>query len=418
MIKKARKKTGKFLRWSQKYTKTDMIYLAKGGFWLNLGKIINSIASLGLAVAFANLLPAETYGTFRFIISFVPILSIPTLKGMNQAIVRAVSQGNEGTFYPALKTKIRWGAWGAVGTLVLALYYFYNQNNTLGISFLMMAAFIPFINTLNVWMQYLNGKRKFKILTQYKNFLKISVVSIIIFVLFFSKNIFIILLTHLTANLLIETILLLIILKKYPPNEKKDPASIGYGKHLSLMGILGTVATRIDMILLFHYLGPTQLAIYTFSLKPIEELKKPLSSLKELTMPKLSQRDIGQLKKSLPPRMIKLFLFLIPVVILYFFIAPQFYKFLFPQYTESIIYSQVFALTIFFFPGSFMAQTMDAHAKKKQLYILRTVIPTFKIILFFILLPIYGIWGAIITTLITGSIGFFFSLFLFIKTKS
>ena len=135
-------------------------------------------------------------------------------------------------------------------------------------------------------------------------------------------------------------------------------------------------------------------------------------------MPKLSQRNIGELKKSLPPKMIKLFLILIPVVIFYFFIAPLFYQLLFPQYTESIIYSQVFALTILFFPKSFMVKTLTAHAKKKQLYIFKTLIPILKIILFFILLPTHGIWGAIITILIIQVIGFFVSLFLFIKTKS
>ena len=52
-----------FLRWSEKYTKTDMVYTAQSGFWLNLNYIIGSFLSLGLTVLFAHLLPKETFGS-------------------------------------------------------------------------------------------------------------------------------------------------------------------------------------------------------------------------------------------------------------------------------------------------------------------------------------------------------------------
>jgi len=36
----------KKLRLSEKYTRTDMVYIAKGGFWLTFGQSITSILSL------------------------------------------------------------------------------------------------------------------------------------------------------------------------------------------------------------------------------------------------------------------------------------------------------------------------------------------------------------------------------------
>ncbi len=378
-----------------------MVYLAKGGFWLNLGQGIASVAGLGLAVAFANLLPPETYGTFKFVIAFVGILSIPTLKGMNQALIRAVAQGNEGTFYPILKTKIKWGVFGSLGALLLAGYYFYNDNSQLGIAFLIMAGFIPFLNTLNIWIQYLQGKKNFKAFARYKSIMRVSVVAIMVLVLLLTHNLFLVLFTHFAANTLIRSIILLTTLKKFPPNTKHDPPSIGYGKHLSLMGILGPVAGQIDKILIFHFLGPVQVAIYSFSLRPVKEFKKPLQSLNKLALPKMSRRNFEELKSSLPGKIIKLTAILIPLIIIYILIAPYFYEFLFPQYTEAVVYSQVFALSLLLFPRALLNQTLTAHAKKKQLYILRIATPTFKIISFLVLLPLLGIWGAIIALLAT-----------------
>ena len=45
MIDKIKNKTYKLLRKSEKYTKTDMVYLTKGGFWLTLGQIISSTSA-------------------------------------------------------------------------------------------------------------------------------------------------------------------------------------------------------------------------------------------------------------------------------------------------------------------------------------------------------------------------------------
>jgi len=46
----------KAIRWTEKYTKTDMIYAFKNSFWLLLGQALNFFLALGLLWAFANYL--------------------------------------------------------------------------------------------------------------------------------------------------------------------------------------------------------------------------------------------------------------------------------------------------------------------------------------------------------------------------
>jgi O-antigen/teichoic acid export membrane protein len=154
-------------------------------------------------------------------------------------------------------------------------------------------------------------------------------------------------------------------------------------------------------------------AVYTFSLRPIKELKKPLGSLNKLTLPKLSQRDPEELKRSIPAKMLKMLAVLIPVTGLYILIAPYFYQLLFPQYIEATAYSQVFALSLLFFPKMLMGQSLTAHARKKQLYILNISTPALKIILLVSLLPFFGIWGAMIAMLATELFNTILLLFLF-----
>jgi O-antigen/teichoic acid export membrane protein len=107
------------------------------------------------------------------------------------------------------------------------------------------------------------------------------------------------------------------------------------------------------------------------------------------------------MKKSIFDKFLKLFWFSIPFTILYILICPIFFKIFFPTYTESVIYSQILALILIFSPFSFLATAFLAEAKKRELYILNIAPQILKIVLFFVLIPLFGIWGGVFSILIS-----------------
>src|SRR3989338_6258286 len=118
MVKILKVKTYNFLRWTEKWLKTDMVYLTKGGFWLTAGQLFSSLSAFLLSIAFANLLPRETYGTYKYVLSIASLLSIPTLSGMTTSLAQAVAGCYDGSFIPALKARIKWGLFGALASLI------------------------------------------------------------------------------------------------------------------------------------------------------------------------------------------------------------------------------------------------------------------------------------------------------------
>lgn len=248
-------KIHKLLRWSEKWTKTDMVYLARGGFWLTSGHIVSMISGVLLAIAFANLLPKETYGIYKYVLSIASILAIPTLSGMNTAINRSIAQGYEGSFVKALKTKIRWGLLGGLTSIGLAGYYYVNGDTILTLSFLIVAMFLPFMNSLSLYQSILVGKKEFKLFSKYNVIINIIVAITMVAILFFTNNILLVIFSYFIAYTLLHAIFLKVTLQKFALNNKIDPTTISYGKHLSLMGIISIVAGQIDKILIFHYLG-------------------------------------------------------------------------------------------------------------------------------------------------------------------
>lgn len=324
-----------------------MVYLARGGFWLTLGQVVASISTFLLAIAFANLLLPETYGKYKYVLSIAGILAIPTLGGLNTAVVQAVSRGYEGSFIPSLKIKIRWGLLGGIASLGLAGYYFLNDNTELTISFLLISVFLPFMDSFSLYTSFLQGKKLFKLSTSFNIASSIIATCIMIGTLFLTDNLFFILLSYFTSWTILYFIFLQITLKKFYPNPEHDPKTISYGKHLSLIGIIGVIAGQLDKILIFHFLGAAEVAIYFIATAPVEQMKGFLKIIPTLALPKLSQRSFKEIDFMLYKRLIKLFFIGGAMAGVYILIAPFFFQFFFPKYHESILFSQLFSLSLF-----------------------------------------------------------------------
>jgi O-antigen/teichoic acid export membrane protein len=181
------------------------------------------------------------------------------------------------------------------------------------------------------------------------------------------------------------------------------------------MNIRGVVASQLDKILLWHFLGAAPLAIYFIAVTPPLKIKDAFKTIGELALPKFSQRSKQELKRSISKKTFKLFLLIVPIVVFYIILAPLIYKILFPQYLDSVIYSQVFIISLLLFPRILLDTSLTAQMRKKDLYLVRTLSPIIQILLLLILLPLYGIWGAIFAILITQISNFGLLLFLFKK---
>ena len=396
MIKNLYYKLYHFLRKTQKYTKTDNVYLVKYGSWLTIGQIISSACSFLLALAFANLLPKETYGNYKYILSLAGLLTIPTLAGINTAVIQAVSRGYEGSLIKGLKTRIYWGILGSLASLGLAGYYYLNDNITLTISFLIIAVFLPLMDSFDIYQTIFNGRKLFDIQVKYASSIRILSVGAMITALFFTKNLFLIIFVYFFSYTLFRFIFLVITLKKFSLNKKEDPQTIPYGKHLTLMDIINTSASYLDKILVFHYLGAAELAIYAFAILPPEQIKGFLANIRSLTLPKLAIRPKEEIKATIFPKMFRFALFVAVGIFIYILLAPAFYHLFFPQYTESIFYSQIFSISLITAIATLPEVALRAKMAKKQLYQLNIFSPIIQIILLFLFINLYGLLGIIL----------------------
>jgi len=401
MFEQVRKKIYNRLRWSEQYTGTDMVYLTKGSFWLSIGNVASMASAFLLSIAFANLLPQETYGTYKYILSIVGILSIPTLYGMTTAITQAVARGNEGILIPATNIRIRWGLLSGLASLAAAGYYYYGHNYTLTICFLITACFLPFMDTLNTYLSFLAGKKLFRDQTAMKIISQILIVATTVLNLYLTKNILLVIFVYFSSRTVINFVLYKFTINKYQPNQQTDNETISYGKHLTMINVLGIIAGQLDKILIWHYLGAVELALYIFALAPVDQANSALfNNINTLAMPKLSENDPQTIKHTLPGKIMKILPFTIIMALVYFAAAPFLYKLIYPQYIGAAIYSRFYAISLAILPLAIFNTALAAQAQKKKLYFVSITGSSLKIILLALLLPAYGIAGAVATLII------------------
>ncbi|MDD5433308.1 MAG: oligosaccharide flippase family protein [Candidatus Pacebacteria bacterium] len=402
----AKNKIRNWLLWSQKYTQTDMLYLTKGGFWLLMGQAVSTVANILLTMAFANWLSKETFGTYKYVLSLLGILSIPSLSGMNTAAFNAAAKGEDGSCLAAFKLKLKWGFWGSLASLIVAGYYFLQGNQILAVCFLIVACFLPFFNSFSLYDSFLAGKKRFDLQNKFSIINQVASLAFLGMTLYFTKNIFLILLAYFLPLTLLYILFFYLTKKNLDPQGKTSAKTLSFGKHLSLMGIVGNISSQLDKIILWHFLGPVPLAVYSITMMMPDKIKDILKIIGSLAMPKLVVRPLEELQKSIPKKTVQLFALAIPAMILYIIIAPFAFKWFFPQYSQYVIYSQVYALIFLFYPRLLAGSVISAKQKTKALYLSALILTPVYWILLLALIPSFGLWGAIVSFLALEAVTF------------
>jgi O-antigen/teichoic acid export membrane protein len=388
------------------FLKTDIRYVVQQGSWLAGGEVINNILSIVLIISFANLLPASTYGTYKYILSIYGIFSLFGLSGAGPAIIKAVAEGHENIFKPALKTQIKWGFLGSLCLILVASYYFLKGNDLFAYSFIIAAIALPFFESLNTYQHILAGKKRFDLQTKYYSGTRIFSSLSLIASLFFTNNVLAILTAYFIPYILANAIFGYLALKKVDLNDSFDPSSIKYIKHLSLVNVIAYAVNYLDGIIVFHFLGPINLAVYSIASAPSTRLQSFFSIIPDISLPKYTERPISEIKASILAKIFKAIPFCLAAFILYAIAVPFFFKWFLPQYIDATWYAILFAIPLIWYPAALLPRVLQAKGATKLIYYSNIVGSALQLGFTFLGLYLYGLFGVILFKIIYSLISY------------
>ncbi|MES3005118.1 MAG: oligosaccharide flippase family protein [Patescibacteria group bacterium] len=385
------------LKWLGAYFETDAVYIAKSSFWLTLGQVSSAIIALLSSVFFANYVDKDIYGQYKFVLSLTGILGALSLTGMGSVVVQAVAKGAEGILKDSVRVSLRWGVFILFFGLCGSGYYFFNDNNVLGTSLLIASIAMPLMNAFGLYGGLFSGRKNFKLSTLYWLATQsLTTIGLVVSAIY-TQSVVSLIFIYFAVSTLCALYGYYRVITKYKPNEVRDGTMIPYGKHMSLMNLFGTLANQLDKVLVFHYLGAVNLAIYSFSQAIPEQIKGSFKNLFAIALPKYAVLSDHDLRKSILKKTGQLTGITLIIVLGYIVCAPLVFKILFPKYTEAVIYSQIYALGLLAIPGiSLFATYFQLKKATRTMYKLTVISNTVTIALTLVLVYKFGLKGAVI----------------------
>lgn len=408
----------RLLKKSEEYTKTDMTYMVKGGVWLTSGQIIASSSSLVLAIIFAHLLSPDSYGVYKYILSIVSIIAITSLGGIDTSVMQSAARSYEGNFVRGIKIKIIGGLVGTIIGFIIAFYYYTQGNSLISQSLMIACLFFPFMYSFDLYNSFLNGRKLYKTYSVFNIATQIISALFMIGTILITHNIPLIIGVYFASNTLINFFFLLVTINRYKPNDNYDNSALVFGKHMTIMDVVNTLSTQLDKILVFHFLGGVELAIYSIISAPAEQIKGFLKSVSFLSFPKFATRDISEIKATIFHKLFKFALFTSFIVLIYIVLVPALFPLFFPKYADNIFYAQLYAISIIAsILGTVLYTILTAKALTKELYQYNFLSNAVTIGLLFVLTYQFGIVGAIAARIISRYIILLFLMIIVKRTK-
>ncbi len=380
-----------------------MVHLFSANFWLNFSRFFSLGSGMILTIAFTRLLTPEQFGTYKYVIAAAGLISTFSLNGLVVAASRAVAQGKWNVIPAIVRTGMLWSLPGSIGALGVSVYYFGHTNSELGFAFL----FIAITNSIgigigslkNVWQ----GAGEYRV-GMLSGIPKIVVPFVVILLtILITKNVVWILCAYFFSNLILSLGGYYFTLWWF--NVRGSPEGVAetirYGKQITALGIFQIASGQIDQLLLFHFVGPAQLAIYALALAPVNEAQNILNNFLTVFFRKVAQKTREEVHQNLSLRLWQMFFASLALAFVYIISIPFLFTYVFPKYLASILVSQILALTILFQFKGVIDTYLMAHAdfKRRSTIILTSQVVEFG--LFFFLIPFFGLWGAVAATLLS-----------------
>jgi O-antigen/teichoic acid export membrane protein len=398
------------LRWSERYTKTDMVYLASGGFWLVLGQFGAALTSFVFSLVVARYLDPNVYGSYRYILSLVTIIGAVSLTGLGTTIIRDTAQGIYSSLRSGYWLNLRWSFPMLIGFVGIATYYSFKGAHELAIGIGIAGIATAFINSAALFNAYWSGKKDFLRQTLYWSVANITTVGATIAAIFLSNDLVIIVATYFIASALANGTLYLLTSSHFPGNvgKRMDKDAL----HLSILNFLNTVSGNIDKIIVYQLLGTAQLAVYTFALAIPEQLRAVLKAGARLALPRFAERSLDEIRSTIVSRILRFSIFIMIAAVCYIILAPYVFPILFPKYVASIPYSKLLVLTLFTVLGAAPLAALQAHAKLPALYTHSILTNIIQISCSIGFISLWGLWGAVTAVVVNRTVQLILPLYL------
>jgi O-antigen/teichoic acid export membrane protein len=332
--------------------------------WTILSQVVAALCNFGIVYFLALLMTQNEFGQYKLITTWLSIALGVGYAGYLYVLPQQIARGGNYHLGEILKTTFIKSLFTLVALLAFCAYYFYNQNINLSLGFLLAALAAPILSTSLLVNTYFLGKKDFKRICLYTNFVDISQFVFACGAAYFTQNFLVIIFFYFLSTIFSNLFIVYKTYqydKAYKLNKNVAHENTGYVNDnktvskINLSSIILTFTSQIDKLLAFHILGGPALAIYSIVTALSDQARTPVKAISAVLLPRLAGKNLS-FKRNL--QIFGIITFICVLITIFLLVAnPYIFTYLFPKYSSYLWYANLAAISVLTGGVSFLYQT-------------------------------------------------------------
>lgn len=379
----------------------DTHYYAKNSSLVFLGHVVGLLRGLVTGYLVARLFSQEIYGQYQFMLSVVGMLSIVSLSKLPHSVTRAWARGDVFSVRRIIGHQFlicMIGSCILFGAIPFLSHYGREELRPL---FLLAGVLFPLPPIAMVLFGgYTVGQARFDVALQANIVWSISMVLATLLVIVFDQSAFWMLLIAMAVP---SVVYLLFIRDVRPPSGKPEQDNtrgiLRYAWQLTFATLPTELVWYVDKLLVSHFFGLNQLAVFSVALLIPEQAKLFFKQFIPISFAKQAKGDDSIERRNKLFRIVLVGMgFFAAGVAVYIALAPTLMPILFPLYdsSEVIFLTSVAAVTIVTIPAALISQYLEAQGMIRENRRSNWISAAVFAVLLVWLVPTYGLLGAIL----------------------
>ncbi|MFW6008803.1 MAG: flippase [archaeon] len=398
--------------------------LVKNISYLAIGKGLSQVVSLIGAFYIPRLLGPEDYGIYQTVLSYVNLFIFFTLVGFDKTAIRESSkniQQAKNIIESILGIKYLTAIVGIIISILVLIFIDYDY--TTKIYIVIFSVSLIFKSVHNALYVIYKAHERLKIVAIFDILRTVLIVSVAIILVKLGYGVF----ELIVSNLIIVAIFTLsnfLYSKKYFsiqlfPKVVFIKKYIRPGINFSIINLLNTLSSRVDIFMLTLLTSPTNVGIYALAYRMFEKIISLKGAISQSILPNYSKRlknnklKIGDLYKH------SSYMFILSglvVLVVNLFSKPFVLNIIGEEYIKSAHIINIlvvnFAIGFLSIPWSMLLQVSNNEKKLIYLGTIRAILNIFLNLVFF---KLFGLFGIVYSTLVSHLIYLLFLLFVIHK---
>ncbi len=376
--------------------------LAKNAGFLLALRALQQLLRVAMVYFVVRALDKTQFGQYQFILTCAALVVMFALPGLNNSLMQSVARGFLGSYRAVVRRSFKTSLLGSVVLVGLGVYYGIHQTEAVRFGFFLVALLFPFASGLEQWRSLKTGSEDFAGMFRMDG---IAVVVLAVLMISAVKARPGTLLAPLAVLYGVQAGLNLILtrsaLRSIPADAPVETGMLDHGTKTTFYSAFSIIAKQIDKVLIFVSLSPASLAVFVAAERIPELVKGQVQDLAAVLAPRFAKR--GRYTHSLDGLLRAAGLFSSAIaVIAAFTLLPLAIRLLFgPTYVAAIPYSQALMCSIAIGNASilrhrYVSSKLDvASARAIEIWTSAA-----RIVSSLVLVPIFGILGAVISAFV------------------